>query len=90
MGHARLVFCLFVVRKKLVYFLRSYISFDILRRILSAYFGYDVQYVMNVTDIDDKIIKRSRQRHLYSDYKAKLASKSPSEVRRFIMQIGSC
>lgn len=47
---------------------RSYISFDILRRILSDYFGYDVLYVMNITDIDDKIIKRARQNYLYEDY----------------------
>jgi cysteinyl-tRNA synthetase len=37
---------------------RAYLSFDIVRRTMLAYFGYDVQYVMNVTDIDDKIIKR--------------------------------
>ncbi|CAL1683494.1 unnamed protein product [Lasius platythorax] len=47
---------------------RSYISFDILRRILSDYFGYDVLYVMNITDIDDKIIKRARQNYLYEKY----------------------
>ena len=27
-------------------------------RILRDYFNYDVQFVMNITDIDDKIIKR--------------------------------
>lgn len=32
--------------------------FDILRRIMSSYFGYDVLLTMNITDIDDKIIKR--------------------------------
>nr|CAD7454614.1 unnamed protein product [Timema tahoe] len=47
---------------------RSYISFDILRRVLSDYFGYDVLYIMNITDIDDKIIKRARQNHLYEKY----------------------
>ncbi|CAH0397272.1 unnamed protein product [Chilo suppressalis] len=47
---------------------RSYISFDILRRILSNYFGYDILYVMNITDIDDKIIKRARQNYLYEKY----------------------
>lgn len=47
---------------------RSYISFDILRRVLSDYFGYNVFYVMNITDIDDKIIKRARQQHLYAQY----------------------
>lgn len=28
---------------------------DILRRILVDYFGYDVHFVMNITDIDDKV-----------------------------------
>lgn len=47
---------------------RSYISFDILRRVLSNYFGYNVLYVMNITDIDDKIIKRARQNYLFEKY----------------------
>ena len=34
---------------------RAYISFDILRRVLTDYFNYDVSYVMNITDIDDKV-----------------------------------
>ncbi|KAA8579341.1 hypothetical protein FQN60_010700 [Etheostoma spectabile] len=50
---------------------RSYISFDILRRILKDYFKYDVLYCMNITDIDDKIIKRARQNHLLDQYKEK-------------------
>lgn len=49
-------------------FFRSYISFDILRRILGNYFGYDILFVMNITDIDDKIIKRARQNYLYEKY----------------------
>lgn len=49
---------------------RTYLSFDILRRVLQDYFGYDVFYVMNITDIDDKIIKRARQNHLYKGYLA--------------------
>ncbi|XP_075044490.1 cysteine--tRNA ligase, cytoplasmic isoform X2 [Mixophyes fleayi] len=48
---------------------RSYISFDILRRILRDYFKYDVFYCMNITDIDDKIIKRARQNYLFQQYK---------------------
>ncbi|XP_045492463.1 cysteine--tRNA ligase, cytoplasmic [Colias croceus] len=47
---------------------RSYISFDILRRVLADYFGYDIFFVMNITDIDDKIIKRGRQNYLYEKY----------------------
>jgi len=47
---------------------RAYLSFDILRRVLSSYFNYDLLYIMNVTNIDDKIIKRARQNHLYDSY----------------------
>ncbi|CAH1954639.1 unnamed protein product [Acanthoscelides obtectus] len=47
---------------------RSYITFDILRRVLTDYFGYNIFYVMNITDIDDKIIKRARQNYLYEKY----------------------
>lgn len=43
---------------------RCYITFDIIRRILADYFGYHVFYVMNITDIDDKIIKRARSNYL--------------------------
>lgn len=34
---------------------RSYISFDILRRVMTDYFGYNILYCMNITDIDDKV-----------------------------------
>lgn len=36
---------------------KNYIANDMIRRILSKHFGYNVKYGMNVTDIDDKIIK---------------------------------
>ncbi|CAB1338905.1 unnamed protein product [Coregonus sp. 'balchen'] len=49
----------------------SYISFDILRRILMNYFKYDVFYCMNITDIDDKIIRRARQNYLLEQYREK-------------------
>uniref|UniRef100_F1L1Z1 cysteine--tRNA ligase n=1 Tax=Ascaris suum TaxID=6253 RepID=F1L1Z1_ASCSU len=54
---------------------RAYLSFDILRRVMQHYFGYDVHYVMNITDIDDKIIKRARQNHLLDAYMSQEASK---------------
>lgn len=34
---------------------RNYLTQDIVRRILRDYFGYDVNFVMNITDIDDKV-----------------------------------
>lgn len=47
---------------------RSYISFDILRRVLSDYFNYNIFYCMNITDVDDKIIMRARQNFLMQGY----------------------
>lgn len=38
--------------------LRSYIAADVLRRVLK-YNGYEVRWVMNITDVDDKTIKRT-------------------------------
>jgi cysteinyl-tRNA synthetase len=40
---------------------RSYISWDTLRRYL-LWQGYQVRYVQNFTDIDDKILNRARER----------------------------
>merc|ERR1712226_1079830 len=48
---------------------RSYITFDILRRVLGDYFNYDIFYTMNITDIDDKIINRGRRNHLIQIYR---------------------
>ncbi|EGD82565.1 cysteinyl-tRNA synthetase [Salpingoeca rosetta] len=47
---------------------RAYITFDIMRRVLRDYFKYDCEYVMNITDLDDKIILRARQNHLFEQY----------------------
>ncbi|OLY78396.1 Cysteine-tRNA ligase, partial [Smittium mucronatum] len=48
---------------------RNYITFDYIRRIMINYFGYNVYMVMNITDIDDKIIVRGRQTHLFKKKK---------------------
>ena len=40
---------------------RAYVSFDVVQRYL-RYRGYDVTYVRNFTDIDDKIIARAAER----------------------------
>lgn len=47
---------------------RNYVTFDIVRRILEDYFGYSILYVMNVTDVDDKIIRRAKRNHLLEQY----------------------
>lgn len=38
---------------------RTYICSDIMRRLMRDYFGYDVRLCMNITDVDDKIIRKS-------------------------------
>ncbi|TMP39117.1 cysteine--tRNA ligase [Pseudoalteromonas citrea] len=39
---------------------RTYVSFDVMNRYL-RHLGYDVTYVRNITDVDDKIIKRAAE-----------------------------
>ncbi|KAK3658793.1 cysteinyl-tRNA synthetase [Elasticomyces elasticus] len=53
---------------------RNYVSTDIIRRILSDYFKFDVTFVMNITDVDDKIILAARQQHLLSQWLAEHAT----------------
>jgi len=50
---------------------RNYVTFDIIRRIMTDYFGYDVAFLMNITDIDDKIILKSRQNYRLAEYEKK-------------------
>lgn len=51
-----------------VFVRRNYVTFDVIRRILEDYFHYDVFAVMNITDVDDKIILRARKNHLLKQY----------------------
>ena len=39
---------------------RTYVAFDVINRYL-RFSGYDVTYVRNITDVDDKIIKRAAE-----------------------------
>ena len=32
-----------------------------IRRVLRDHFGYNIQYCMNITDVDDKIINKSNE-----------------------------
>ncbi|KAI0305388.1 tRNA synthetases class I (C) catalytic domain-containing protein [Multifurca ochricompacta] len=64
---------------------RNYVTQDILRRIMSDYFGYDVHFVMNITDIDDKIILRARQTYLVNKFR----SESTSLTQELLDQVRS-
>ncbi|KAM9320002.1 putative cysteine--tRNA ligase, mitochondrial [Gastrophryne carolinensis] len=39
----------------------SYVRFDIIRRIMTQFFGINVVMAMVITDVDDKIIKKSKE-----------------------------
>ncbi|KAH8702263.1 cysteinyl-tRNA synthetase [Talaromyces proteolyticus] len=47
---------------------RNYVTTDIIRRILRDYFKFDVEFIMNITDVDDKIILRGRQQYLFNKF----------------------
>ena len=63
---------------------RNYVSFDVVRRVLEDYFGYSCLFVMNVTDVDDKIILRARRNYLLAQYKAE--NKAFDKVGRILMR----
>src|SRR3989338_8626242 len=42
---------------------KTYVQFDVIVKYL-RYSGYDVFYLQNVTDIEDKIIQRAKQKKL--------------------------
>lgn len=53
---------------------RAFLFFDVMRRYLE-YRGFDVTYVQNITDIDDKIIARSLEERIpYDQYASKYAN----------------
>jgi len=64
---------------------RTYLGFDIIRRILEDYFRYDVTLIMNITDIDDKIIERSAEQGVHH---LELSSKFEQEFHVDMEQLG--
>ena len=59
---------------------RTYVAFDVLRRVMRDYFGYAIKYQMNITDVDDKIIKRARIRYLMETYRRNIIEKKDLSV----------
>ncbi|KAM0683422.1 cysteinyl-tRNA synthetase [Mitosporidium daphniae] len=59
---------------------RNYVTIDIIRRIMTDYFGYNIQFVMNITDVDDKIILRARQEFLTSQLLSQLSGAEKPEL----------
>ncbi|VEU34923.1 unnamed protein product [Pseudo-nitzschia multistriata] len=42
---------------------RAFLTYDLVKRVL-LYFGYDVEHICNLTDVDDKIINRANEQGL--------------------------
>jgi cysteinyl-tRNA synthetase len=64
---------------------RTYLGMDILRRILQDYFRYDVTLIMNITDIDDKIIDRSAEQKIHH---LELSSRFEQEYHKDMQDLG--
>jgi cysteinyl-tRNA synthetase len=64
---------------------RTYVGLDIIRRILTDYFGYQITLCQNVTDIDDKIIIRSTEANIEF---TELASKYEHEFLQDMQTLG--
>lgn len=63
---------------------RTYVTFDIMRRILTRYFHQDVLYVMNITDIDDKIIHKAKKAWLLDAFKKENSKEEYVRVKKII------
>lgn len=63
---------------------RAYLTFDILRRIMQNYLGFDVKYQINITDIDDKIILRARQNKLFDDFSQEASKMKLDELKKVV------
>lgn len=64
---------------------RPVVVFDVLRRFLKAE-GYDVTFVSNYTDVDDKIIKRAKELGITEK---ELTESVIDEYRRLVDEVGS-
>lgn len=64
---------------------RAYLSFDIIRRILEDYFRYNVTLIMNITDIDDKIIIRAAESKVHH---LELSSRYEAEFHKDMQDLG--
>ena len=67
---------------------RSAVSIDVLRRILSDYFGYKVKFVMNVTDVDDKIVLKGRHLYLGTKLRNELEAQEKTKAKSEALKTG--
>ena len=66
---------------------RSYVSTDVVRRVMENFFGYHVHYVMGMTDVDDKIVNRSLELGVTASF---LARKHEIEFFEDLERLNCC
>ena len=54
---------------------------------MQDYFGYRILYAMNITDVDDKIIKRARTQYLLDQYKQLVPFRSRDAIHNISVEI---
>ncbi|KAL9621814.1 MAG: hypothetical protein Q9160_003787 [Pyrenula sp. 1 TL-2023] len=67
---------------------RNAVSLDVLRRIMRDYFRFNVRFVMNVTDIDDKIILQGRYQYLRTKLQKEIESMEKSKAATKAISVG--
>jgi cysteinyl-tRNA synthetase len=70
---------------------RTYVSFDIIRRIMTDYFGYNVKLVMNITDIDDKIIRKAIEAKVdFTEISRRYEAEFLDDMKRLNVSLPDC
>ena len=64
---------------------RPVVTFDVLRRLL-IHLGYEVKFVSNYTDVDDKIINRAKELGITEK---ELTESVIAEYRRLVDEVGA-
>ena len=58
---------------------------------MTEYFGYNIKYVMNVTDIDDKIIRKAIQEGIeFTDIARKYEDEFMDDMRNLNVDLPDC
>lgn len=70
---------------------RTYVSFDIIRRIMTDYFGMNIKLVMNITDIDDKIIRKAiEQKVEFTEIARKYETEFLDDMKKLNVALPDC
>lgn len=69
--------------------LRAFIMADTLQRVLRLVGGYELRWVMNITDIDDKMITRAQEKYASDSPEAGLAKLAQEYETKFLQDLSA-